>query len=45
MNMIISFINMDIFKKLPSGVIINNTIRKIEIKQYVQIFFVYEKTI
>jgi len=45
MNMIIIFINMDILKKLPSGVIINNTIRKIEIKQYVQIFFVYEKTI
>jgi len=33
MNMIITFMNMDILKKLPSGVIINNTIRKIEIKQ------------
>jgi hypothetical protein len=36
---------MDIFKKLPSGLIINNTIRKIEIKQHRQIFFVDEKSI
>jgi hypothetical protein len=36
---------MDVMKKLPSGLITNNTIRKIEIKQHMQIFFVDEKSI
>ena len=43
--MIISFINIDVLKKLLIGLITNNTIRKIEIKQQIQIFFVDEKSI
>jgi hypothetical protein len=42
--MIIIFINMDVLKKLLSGLITNNIIRKIEIKQHRQIFFVDEKS-
>ena len=45
MNMIITFINNDVLKKLPSGPITNNTIRKIEIKQQMQIFLVDENSI
>lgn len=44
MHMIITFIIMDVLKKLPSGPITNNTIRKIEIKQPMQIFFVDENS-
>jgi hypothetical protein len=40
-----TFINIDVLKKLPSGLITNNTIRKIEIKQQMQIFFVDEYSI
>jgi hypothetical protein len=43
--MIITFINNDVLKKLPSGPITNNTIRKIEIKQQMQIFLVDENSI
>jgi len=43
--MIRTFINVDVMKKLPSGLITNNTIRKIEIKQNRQIFFVDENSI
>ena len=43
--MIISFINIDVLKKLLIGLITNNTIRKIEIKQHRQIFFVDENSI
>jgi hypothetical protein len=43
--MIISFINIDVLKKLLIGLITNNTIRKIEIKQQRQIFFVDENSI
>lgn len=44
MNMIITFISMDVLKKLLIGLITNNTIRKIEIKQQMQIFFVDENS-
>jgi len=37
--------NMDVLKKLLSGVITNNIIRKIEIKQKIQTFFVDEISI
>jgi len=43
--MIITFINNDVLKKFASGPITNNTIRKIEIKQQIQIFFVDENSI
>ena len=36
---------MDVLKNLPSGLITNNTIKKIEIKQQRQIFFVDENSI
>jgi len=35
---------MDVLKKLLIGLITNNTIRKIEIKQQMQIFFVDENS-
>jgi hypothetical protein len=42
--MIITFISIDVLKKLLIGLITNNTIRKIEIKQQMQIFFVDENS-
>jgi len=42
--MITTFINMDVLKKLLSGLITNSRIRKMEIKQQMQIFFVDEKS-
>jgi hypothetical protein len=36
---------MDVLEKLPRGLITNNTIRKIEIKLHMQIFFVDENSI
>jgi hypothetical protein len=44
MVMITTFINTDVLKKLLSGLITKSRIRKMEIKQQMQIFFVDEKS-
>uniref|UniRef100_A0A6C0JF29 Uncharacterized protein n=1 Tax=viral metagenome TaxID=1070528 RepID=A0A6C0JF29_9ZZZZ len=43
--MITIFINNDVLKKLLSGLMTNSNIKKIEIEQHKQMFFVYENSI